>query len=144
MFRLAKAAARRQTRPKKKKLESQVERIAYRKTEAAEMLGLCLRTIDNMIAAKELTARKFGRVVIIPAAAIYGLMFCPVPRNSVTRVAYSKREAAFALGLSVRTIDNLIAAGELKSHKLRGRVLIPVTSLYALIRCDHKTKRRAG
>lgn len=108
------------------------------------MLGLCPRTIDNMIAAKELIARKFGRSVIIPATAIYGLMFCPVPKNSVTRVAYSKKEAAYALGLSIRTIDNLIAAGELKSHKARGRVLIPVTSLYALIRGDHKTKRKAA
>lgn len=125
-------------------MKSQVERIAYRKTEAAEMLGLCLRTIDNMIAAKELIARKLGRSVIIPATAVYGLMFCPVPRNSVIRVAFSKKEAAYALGLSVRTVDNLIVAGELKSRKARGRVLIPVTSLYALIRCDHKTKRRAA
>ena len=125
-------------------MESQVERIAYRKTEAAEMLGLCLRTIDNMIAAKELIARKLGRSVIIPATAVYGLMFCPVPRNSAIRVAYSKKEAAYALGLSVRTVDNLIVAGELKSRKARGRVLIAVTSLYALIRCDHDTKRRVA
>jgi excisionase family DNA binding protein len=141
---LAKTQRAGKSGPRIKKVDFQVERIAFRKSEAAEMLGLCLRTIDNMIAAKELTARKFGSSVIIPAAVVYGLMFCPVPKNSVIRVAYSKKEAAYALGLSVRTIDNLIAAGELKSHKVRGRVLIPVTSLYALIRCDHRTKRKAA
>jgi excisionase family DNA binding protein len=125
-------------------VDIQVECIAFRKSEAAEMLGLCVRTIDNMIAAKELAARKFGRSVIIPAAVIYGLVFCPAPKSSVIRVACSKHEAAYALGLSVRTIDNLIAAGELKSHKVRGRVLITVTSLRALIGKDRKTKREAA
>jgi excisionase family DNA binding protein len=131
--------------PRRKELELQVERIAYRKAEAAEMLGLCPRTIDNMIAAKELIARKIGRRVIIPASAIYGLLFCPTPKNSsVTRLAYTRQEAAFALGLSVRMIDNLIATGELTRRKVRGRVLIPVTALYALIRFDHMAKRAAA
>lgn len=125
-------------------MEPQVERITFRKKEAAEMLGLCIRTLENMIAADELTARKFGRSVIIPAGAVYGLMFCPVPRNSVSRIAFSRKEAAYSLGLSVRTIDNLIAAGELKIHKVRGRVLISVTTLRAFVGKDRKTKREAA
>lgn len=123
----------------------QIERIAFRKAEAAEMLGLCLRTIDNMIGAKELTARKFGRCVLIPAGVVYALMGChPKTERKLVRIAYSKAEAAEALGLSLRMIDNLIAAGELVSRKIRGRVLIPVSSLYALMRCDHKTMRAAA
>jgi excisionase family DNA binding protein len=135
----------RRPRPQEKVLEGQVERIAYRKSEAAEMLGLCLRTIDNMIADKELISRKFGRRVVIPATAVYALMGCSSPKaGKVLRIAYTKNEAAWALGLSVRTIDNLIGAKELKSTKVRGRVLILVTSLYALVRCDHKTARAAA
>ena len=46
-------------------MNGKIERIAYSKTEAAEMLGVCPRTIDNMIADKQLTARKVGRRVVI-------------------------------------------------------------------------------
>jgi excisionase family DNA binding protein len=51
-------------------LESQIERLAYTKAEAAMSLGLSLRTIDSLISAKELTARKIGRRVLIPASAL--------------------------------------------------------------------------
>lgn len=128
-----------------KGLKHEVERIAYRKQEAALILGICLRTIDNMIADKQLTARKIGRSVIIPVTAIYALMSCPRPESSgIARIAYTKPEAAYALGLSVRTIDNLIVAGELKRQKVRGRVLIAVASLYALLRVDRKTVKAAA
>src|SRR5215469_14433251 len=94
--------------PLEKVLEGQIERIAYRKSEAAEMLGLCLRTIDNMIADKELISRKVGRSVVIPATAVYALMGCSPPKcGNVLRIAYTKAEAAEALGISHRTIDNL-------------------------------------
>ncbi len=126
-------------------MEGPVERIAYTKREVAEMLGLCLRTIDNMIADKQLPARRFGRRVVIPAAAVYALMGCSRPESlKITRIAFTKAEAAYSLGLSPRTIDNLIAAGELKKQKVRGRVLIPVSSLRALMRGDHKTERAAA
>lgn len=53
-----------------------IERLAYTKAEAASALGLCLRTIDNLIAAKELTTRKIGRRVLIPASALRSLLRC--------------------------------------------------------------------
>jgi excisionase family DNA binding protein len=131
--------------PRKKILEGQIERIAFRKSEAAEMLGLCLRTIDNMIAAKELVARKIGRSVVIPARAPYDLMGSTAKTHSgPERIGYSKAEAAETLGLSPRTIDNLITANRLTARKVRSRVLIPVTSLRALMRCDHTTMRAAA
>ena len=109
------------------------------------MLGLCTRTIDNMIADKQLTARKVGRSVVIPATALYGLMYTfPKTDCTVLRISYTKAEAGQAIGVSVRTIDNLIAAKELRTRKVRGRVLIPADSLHALLRSDHRTVRAAA
>jgi excisionase family DNA binding protein len=126
-------------------LEGNIERIAFRKSEAAKMLGLCLRTIDNMIGAKELTARRIGRRVLIPATALYALIGVSLkPDGKTERIAYAKAEAAEALGLSQRSIDNLIAARQLIARRIRGRVLIPVTSLHALMRFDRDTMRVAA
>jgi len=109
------------------------------------MLGVCPRTIDNMIADKQLTARKVGRRVVIPATALFGLMYTfPKTDSTVLRIAYTKAEAGQALGVSVRTIDNLIAVKELRSRRVRGRVLVPADSLHALLRSDHRTVRAAA
>jgi excisionase family DNA binding protein len=121
-----------------------IERIAFSKAEAAEMLGLCLRTIDNMIADKQLKTSKLGRRVLIPGYALYGLMGTFPPTEGTVRISYTKTEAAGALGVSVRLIDYLIAVKELKSRKVRGRVLIPTDSLHTLLRRDHKTLRAAA
>jgi len=50
-----------------------------------------------------------------------------------------KREAARALGVSVRTLETLIALGELKSIRVGRRRLIPVTELERFARHDHQT-----
>jgi excisionase family DNA binding protein len=55
-------------------LQTPIERFAYTKVEAAKALGLSLRTIDNLIAAKELTVRRIGRRVIIPATSLQALI----------------------------------------------------------------------
>jgi excisionase family DNA binding protein len=57
-------------------LQAQIERLAYTKVEAAKALGLSLRTIDNLIAAKELTVRRIGRRVVIPATGLQTLIRC--------------------------------------------------------------------
>ena len=126
-------------------MKEKIDRIAYRKTEAAEMLGVCLRTIDNMIAEKQLFARKLLRCVIIPAPALYGLMGTfPKTNHTVLRISYTRDEAAEALGVSVRTIDNLIADRTIRTRRLRGRVMIPSDSLHALLRSDRKIVRAAA
>jgi len=51
-------------------------------------------------------------------------------------LALSKMQAAGMLGVSIRTVDRLIA---LKRLPVR-RVLIPRTSLLRLLRSDHPTK----
>ena len=48
--------------------------LALSKQEAAQMLGVSLRTIDRLIALKELQVRRLGRRVLIPRSALDGLM----------------------------------------------------------------------
>lgn len=62
--------------------------------------------------------------------------------SSVERFAYTKVEAAKALGLSLRTIDNLIAVKELTTCRIGRRVVIPTSGLHALIRRDRRTGQR--
>jgi hypothetical protein len=40
------------------------------KRHAAGLLSLCLRSIDNLIAAKELPCRRIGKRVLIPYSAL--------------------------------------------------------------------------
>jgi excisionase family DNA binding protein len=40
------------------------------KREAAAMLGVCLRSIDNYIATKQLSCRRLGKRVLIPYSAL--------------------------------------------------------------------------
>jgi excisionase family DNA binding protein len=40
------------------------------KRDAAELLSLCVRTIDNLIATKRLPSRRIGKRVLIPYAAL--------------------------------------------------------------------------
>jgi excisionase family DNA binding protein len=44
--------------------------ILVAKTEAAKLLGVCTRTIDNLVARKELPCRRIGRRTLIPYSAL--------------------------------------------------------------------------
>ena len=55
-------------------------------------------------------------------------------------LAMSKSEAARMLGVSVRTVDRLIALKHLPVRRLGRRVLIPRNGLQNLLRGDHSTK----
>jgi len=55
-------------------------------------------------------------------------------------MALSKQEAARALGISIRTIDRLIALKELPVRRLGRRVLISRVSLESFFRNDHPTQ----
>jgi excisionase family DNA binding protein len=52
------------------------------------------------------------------------------------RLLLSKREAAEALGCSVRTIENLIARKQLSSKRLGKRRMIPYAALAQLAKRD--------
>lgn len=58
------------------------------------------------------------------------------------RILYSKRDAAAGLGLSVRTLETLIAVRELKSVSVGRRRMIPATELERFARRDHRTARQ--
>jgi len=57
----------------------------------------------------------------------------------------SKREAAAMLGLSVRTLENLLSLKELPARRIGRRCLIERQALERFARRDHATKpRRKG
>ena len=59
-----------QALPIKHKPQSAVQPLLYTKRDAAKLLSLSLRTIDNLIWRKELKAKRIGRRVLIPAAEL--------------------------------------------------------------------------
>jgi len=54
--------------------------------------------------------------------------------TAIVRLLVSKRDAAQALSLSIRTIDHLISRGELASRKVGRRTLVLASSLVAFAR----------
>jgi excisionase family DNA binding protein len=57
------------------------------KQDAATLLGVCVRSIDNYIVMKELPCRRFGRRVLIPYDALLAFARCdhlpaPEPKTS--------------------------------------------------------------
>jgi excisionase family DNA binding protein len=55
----------------------------------------------------------------------------------------SKRETADALGVSLRTVDNLIGRKELTVRRVGRRVLIPAKEVERFTRHDHQTQPAA-
>lgn len=58
-------------------------------------------------------------------------------KSDLPRLLVSKKEAAAALGCSVRLIELFIARKELPARKLRKRTLIPWASVQSFARRDH-------
>ena len=57
-------------RKRRRGWESKQEPLLVSKGDAAAMLSLCVRTIDKLIATKELPARRCGKRVLIPFSAL--------------------------------------------------------------------------
>jgi excisionase family DNA binding protein len=55
-----------------------------------------------------------------------------------------RQKAAWTLGVSVRSLDYLIAKGELPSRRIGRRILIPHASLVAWCKRDHPDCFDAG
>jgi excisionase family DNA binding protein len=56
------------------------------------------------------------------------------------RLLCNKREAASALGISVRTLENLLSMKQLKSVRIGRRRLVPVQELSRFCGRDHVTQ----
>ncbi|MGA2609605.1 MAG: helix-turn-helix domain-containing protein [Terriglobia bacterium] len=46
------------------------EKLLFTRAEAAAMLSISLRTLDNLQARKEISVRRIGRKVLIPATEL--------------------------------------------------------------------------
>jgi hypothetical protein len=53
------------------------------------------------------------------------------------KLLYSRRDAAEALSLSIRSIDYLITAGQLTTRRVGGKILIPAGAVRRFAREDH-------
>jgi excisionase family DNA binding protein len=58
----------------------------------------------------------------------------------MAKLLFSKRETADALGVSLRTVDNLISRKELAVRHVGRRVLVPFDTLQQFAKRDHRTK----
>lgn len=58
------------------------ESVVVTKKTAAQMLSVSLRTIDKLIAAKELTVRKIGRRVVVPRQSLSDFILKDHPTRS--------------------------------------------------------------
>jgi excisionase family DNA binding protein len=62
----------------------------------------------------------------------------------VERLLYSKREAASALGVSIRTLETLVSLNQLRSVRIGRRRMVSRRALEAFVRRDHPTIRESG
>jgi len=56
--------------------------FAVTKREAAQLLGVSLRTIDRLISLKELPVRRLGRRVLVPRTSLQTLLRTDHPTQS--------------------------------------------------------------
>ncbi|MGB8322495.1 MAG: helix-turn-helix domain-containing protein [Candidatus Acidiferrum sp.] len=63
-------------------LERMPEALALSKLQAARMLGVSLRTVDRLIALKQLPVRRLGRRVLIPRQSLQTLLRADRPTQA--------------------------------------------------------------
>lgn len=56
--------------------------------------------------------------------------------RSVEKLLYDKRSAAFALSVSVRTIENMLANKQLSYRRCGSKVLIPASDVRRIAKCE--------
>jgi len=71
----------------------------------------------------------FSTVVSMTAAA--------VPTELPTKILYDRKSAAYALSISVRALDYLIANKQLATRKLGKKIMVPHGELSRFARADH-------
>lgn len=59
-----------------------------------------------------------------------------IRQSEVEKLLYTKKDAAFALSLSVRTIEYMIKENKLRTCRRRAKVLIPVTEVRRVARLN--------
>lgn len=64
--------------------------------------------------------------------------------SSPTRLLYTRKDAAYQLSISVRSLDSLIANKRLETRRIGNRVLIPHGALVRFARTDHPEPLQAA
>jgi hypothetical protein len=54
----------------------------------------------------------------------------------IEKVLYSRKDAAFALSISIRSLDTLLASKKLATRRLGRKVMIPATEIQRIARCN--------
>jgi excisionase family DNA binding protein len=62
---------------------------------------------------------------------------------TVEKLLYSRRDAAEALSISIRSVDYLIERGDLPTKRIGKKVLIPAADLRRFARGDHPEALRS-
>lgn len=62
--------------------------------------------------------------------------------EGVQKLLYSRRDAAQALSLSVRSIDYLISTARLSMRRVGSKVMVPASDLRRFARSDHPERVR--
>jgi hypothetical protein len=57
--------------------------------------------------------------------------------SSVPKLLFSRKEAAYSLGIGIRSLDHLIARKELATRRLGKKVMVPAKELERFSRADH-------
>ena len=57
--------------------------------------------------------------------------------RGIAKILYSRKDAAFALSLSIRSLDMLIAFGQLDVRRMGKKVMVPAESLNRYASIDH-------
>jgi hypothetical protein len=69
-----------------------------------------------------------------------------LPPNPVPRLLYSRKDTAYQLSISLRSLAYLISEGRIHTRKIGGRILIPHEELLRFSRhdrFDHMTPERS-
>lgn len=64
--------------------------------------------------------------------------------SPVEKLLYTRKETAFALGTSLRTVTYMLANKRITPRKFGGRVMIPVSEVRRISRMDHTKEQLRG
>ena len=64
--------------------------------------------------------------------------------HNVEKLLYSRRDAAEALSLSIRSVDYLITTGRLSTRRVGSKILIPAGAVRRFAREDHPESVRSS
>jgi hypothetical protein len=75
-------------------------------------------------------------------STVISLMAAAAPTELPTKILYDRKGAAFALSISVRALDYLIANKQIATRKLGKKIMIPHGELVRFSRADHHSLTR--